>query len=113
MSYEISDEFNMILEYIWKLSKKKYGNVAMIEDTNNELLFNTGTVDKTPWLIGSMSRWMCNIYSDLNTSQDVTYYKHLKIVYLYPKYIYLKSVCKFWPIKDEIISTWNHLFISS
>lgn len=38
MSYEISDEFNMILEYIWKLSKKKYGNVAMIEDTNNELL---------------------------------------------------------------------------
>lgn len=113
MSYEISDEFNMILEYIWKLSKKKYGNVAMIEDTNNELLFNTGTVDKTPWLIGSMSRWMCNIYSDLNTSQDVTYYKHLKIVYLYPKYMYLKSVCKFWPIKDEIISTWNHLFISS
>lgn len=113
MSYEISDEFNMILEYIWKLSKKKYGNVAMIEDTNNELLFNTGTVDKTPWLIGSMSRWMCNIYSDLNTSQDVAYYKHLKIVYLYPKYMYLKSVCKFWPIKDEIISTWNHLFISS
>lgn len=110
MSYEISDEFNMILEYIWKLSKKKYDNVAMIEDTNNELLFNTGTVDKTPWLIGSMSRWMCNIYSDLNTSQDVTYYK---IVYLYPKYMYLKSVCKLGPIKDEIISTWNHLFISS
>lgn len=53
---------------------------------------NTGTVDKTPWLIGSMSRWMCNIYSDLNTSQDVTYYKHLKIVYLYPRYMYLKSV---------------------
>lgn len=112
MSYEISDEFNMILEYIWKLSKK---NMVTLQWLKTQIMnyFNTGTVDKTPWLIGSMSRWMCNIYSDLNTSQDVTYYKHLKIVYLYPKYMYLKSVCKFWSIKDEIISTWNHLFISS
>lgn len=37
MLYEIFDEFNMILEYIWKLSKKKYDNVVMIEDINNEL----------------------------------------------------------------------------
>lgn len=48
MSYEISDEFNMILEYIWKLSKKSMVTLQWLK-TQIMNYFNTGRV--LDWLV--------------------------------------------------------------
>lgn len=86
----------------------------MIEDTNN-----TGTVDKTPWLVGSMSRWcvynmeICPILIQILTLLKTLFITNILKLYISTLDIYLNSIYILTNEGYEIISTWNHLFILS
>lgn len=86
----------------------------MIEDTNN-----TGTVDKTPWLVGSMSRWcvynmeICQIFIQILTLLKTLFITNILKLYISTLDIYLNSIYILTNEGYEIISTWNHLFILS
>lgn len=86
----------------------------MIEDTNN-----TGIVDKTPWLVGSMSRWcvynkeICPIFIQILTLLKTLFITNILKLYISTLDIYLNSIYILTNEGYEIISTWNHLFILS
>lgn len=78
----------------------------MIEDTNN-----TGTVDKTPWLVGSMSRWcvynmeICPIFIQILTLLKTLFITNILKLYISTLDIYLNSI---YIVHSDQWRIWDH-----